>query len=119
MASYRPSDPTRSFFLKVEGSKARCIDCNSLVTNKIERLRNHRKHCHSVSSGTRLEPDLIFECSPQHTPLKRPKTCQPQMPSFTIRTDSAAASQLDLQIARFFYACNIPFNVLNTKNLNQ
>ena len=115
MASGRPSDPTRSFCLKVEGSKARCIDCNSLVSNKIERLRNHRKHCHSVSSSTHLEPDLIFECSPQPSPLRRPKTCQPQMSSFTIRTDSAAASQLDLQIARFFYACNIPFNVAEHK----
>ena len=79
MVSGRPSDPTRSFFLKVEGSKARCIDCNSLVSNKIERLRNHRKHCHSLSSSTHLEPDLIFESSPQPSPLKRPKTCQPQM----------------------------------------
>ena len=53
MTSGRPSDPTRSCFLKVEGSKARCIDCNSLVNNKIDRLRNYRKHCHSLSSSTR------------------------------------------------------------------
>ena len=52
-ATLRPSDPTRSYFLKVEGSKARCIDCNSLVSNKLERLRNHRKYCHSLSSSTR------------------------------------------------------------------
>ena len=37
------------------------------------------------------------------------------MSSFTIRTDSAAASQLDFQIARFFYAGNIPFNVAEHK----
>ena len=32
----RPSDPTRSFFLKVDGTKVRCIDCRSLVSDKIE-----------------------------------------------------------------------------------
>ena len=115
MASGRPSDPTRSFFLNVEGSKARCIDRNYLVSNKIERLRNHRKHCHSLNSSTHLEPDLIFESLPQPSSLKRPKTCQPQMSSFTIWTDSAAASQLDFKIARLFYACSIPFNVAEHK----
>ena len=34
---------------------------------------------------------------------------------FTVRTDSAAASQLDVQIARFFYDFNIPFNVAEHK----
>jgi hypothetical protein len=33
------------------------------------------------------------------------------MSAFTVKTDSNAATLLDLQIARFFYACNIPFNV--------
>ena len=81
MASGRSSDPTRSFFLNVEGSKARCIDCNSSVSSKIERLRNHRRHRHSSNSSTNLEPDLIFESLPQRSSLKRLKTCQPQMSS--------------------------------------
>ena len=50
MASNVPSDPTQSCFLKEEGSKA-SMDCNSLVSNIIQRLRNHRKH--SLSSSTR------------------------------------------------------------------
>ena len=37
------------------------------------------------------------------------------MSSYTVKTDSAAANQLHLQIARFFYACNIPFNVAEHK----
>ena len=106
-------------FLKVEGSKARCIDCNSLVSDIIERLRNHRKHCHSLSSSTQQEPDLIFESSPQPSPLKSPETCQPQMSSFTIRTESAAASRLDLQIDSSFMPAIYHPMLLNTKNLNQ
>ena len=37
------------------------------------------------------------------------------MSSFTIRTESAAASHLDFQIARLFYPRNIPFNVADHK----
>ena len=48
-------------------------------------------------------------------PAKRPEYCQPQMSSFCLLTDSAAVTQLDLQIARFFYACNIPFNIAQHK----
>ena len=34
---------------------------------------------------------------------------------FCLKTDSAATTQLDLQIAKFFYACNIPFNIAEHK----
>ena len=116
MASGRPSDPIRSIFLMVDSSKVRCIDCKSLVSNKIERLRNHRKRCRSICNTTQLESDLLVEPSPQPSPIKRPKTCQPQMSSFTVKTDSAAAAanQLHLQIAKFFML-NIPFNVAEHK----
>ena len=115
----RPSDPIRSFFLKVDGSKMKCIDCNYLVSDKIERLRNHRKRCPAIGCSTHPEQqyDSIVESLPQPLPIpaKRPKTCQPHMSSFCIKTDSAAATQLDLQIAKFLYACNIPFNIVEHK----
>ena len=57
----RPSDPTQSLFLKIDGTKVRCVDCKSLVSDKIERLRNHRKCCHSVSGITRRESNFIAE----------------------------------------------------------
>ena len=31
----RPSDPIRRFFLKIDGLKMKCIDCNSIVSGKI------------------------------------------------------------------------------------
>ena len=46
-----PSDLSQNLFLKVDCTKVRCIDCKSLVSDKIERLRNHRKRCQSVSSN--------------------------------------------------------------------
>ena len=62
---------------------------------------------------------MIVESLPQSLPIagKRPKTCQSPISSFCIKTDSARAIQLDLQIARFFYACNIPFNIVEHKEL--
>ena len=57
---------------------------------------------------------------PQHEsePTKRPKTCQSQMPSYCVKTDAATSNQLDLQIARLFYACNILFNLAEQKEFN-
>ena len=123
MAIGRPSDPTQSFFLMVDSSKVRCIDCKSLVRNKIERLRKHRTRCRSICSTIQQESDLIVEPSPQPSPIKRPKTCQPHMSSFTVKTDSAAASataanQLHLQIANFFMLAISRSMLPNIKNSN-
>ena len=97
----------------------RCINCNSLVSDKIERLRNHRKRCHATSVSAQSDPDLIVESSSQPPPAKHPKTCQSHMTSYSIKTDSAAANQLHIQVARFFYACHIPFNVAEHKEFKK
>ena len=107
--------------MKIDGIKMKCIDCSTYVSNKIERLRNHRKRFHSANNQQEAEPEPEIECNlnqiPQHEPkpTKRPKICQTQMSSFSIETDTATSNQLDLQIARFFYACNMPFNVAEHK----
>ena len=84
----------------------KCVDCISLVSDKTERLRNHRKRCPAISCTARLEhqDDLIVESMPKLLliPAKRSKSCQPHMSSFSLETDSAAATQLDLQLSRFF-----------------
>ena len=56
------------------------------------------------SAHPEQQHNLIVESLPHPLPIstKRLKTCQPQLSSFYVKTDSAAASQLDL-IARFFY----------------
>ena len=87
---------------------------------KTERLRSHRKRCNSIHF-TQKGPEDEVECDfneiaqlePEST--KRPKTCQSKLSSYCIKNDAATSNQLDLQIARFFYACNIPFNVAEHK----
>ena len=41
------------------------------------------------------------------------------MTSYSIKADSAAANQLHIQVARFFYACNIPFNAAEHKEFKK
>ena len=103
----RPSDPIRTFFLKIDGTKMRCIDCNTYVSDKIERLRTHRKRFNSVTiTHQELEPEVDCELNqiaqPEPESNKKPKTCQSQMSSYCVKTDSATSNQIDLQIARFF-----------------
>ena len=41
------------------------------------------------------------------------------MSAYTIKTDSNAAKELDVLIAKFFYACNVPFNVAEQTHFKQ
>ena len=78
-----------------------------------------RKRCQPTSNSAQSDPDLIVESSSQPPPAKHAKTCQSQMSSYIIKTDSAAANQLHIQVARFFYACNISLNVAEHKEFKK
>jgi len=41
------------------------------------------------------------------------------MSGFTVATDNKMQQQLDQQVARFFYACNIPFAVVEQQEFKQ
>ena len=114
---------TPHFYKKIDGTKIKRIDCSTYVTNKIERLQNHRKRF--LSANNQQEPEPGMECNlnqlSQHEPelTKRPKTCQTQMSSYSIKTDAATSNQLDLQIARFFMHATCHLMLQNTKNSKQ
>jgi hypothetical protein len=57
-------------------------------------------------SGSFLEDDGATESTP-----KRPKIRQRNLSGFTIYTDPNYSKKLDTQIAKLFYACNLPFNM--------
>ena len=131
----RPGDPIRQFFNRLDGSKSKCIDCAERVSNKIERLRAHRRRC-PKSAPADNGGDVV-------TPVKRPfaviettladsdgdradvlpppmkRVLQAHMSAYTIKTDSNAAKELDVLIAKFFYACNVPFNVAEQTHFKQ
>jgi len=60
-----------------------------------------------------------FEQSTKPPAVKKPKLQQPQMSDFTFVTDNKMKQQIDEQIARFFYACNIPSAVAEQHEFKQ
>ena len=130
-------------------TKVKCTTCGSAISAKIERMRNHHSRCSRVpllssegelqqnnepSTSTAhlnplnaVQPDTTpspctfssFEQSAEPLTVKKPKLQQPQMTGFTVVTDNKTKQQLDEQIARFFYACNIPFAVAEHHEFKQ
>lgn len=65
-----------------------------------------------------LKPECSSRSAEQAAEATEPPTAkkprhllQPHVTSYTCKTDDKARKQLDEQVARFFYACNIPFAV--------
>lgn len=143
----RPQDPVWQFFVKLDNdTKVKCINCGSSVSSKIERLRTHHAKCSHVLSSGDSEPRQNSESGPSTSTAnptsdiqpstssglpnssqqpseaptsKKPRLLQPQMSGFTVATDNKMQQQLDQQVARFFYACNIPFAVAEQQEFKQ
>ena len=45
------------------------------------------------------------------------KFCTPKINNFILKTTAAEKKKIDLQFAKFFYACNIPFSVIENEHL--
>ena len=132
----RPVDPVWQFYVRIETDgktrHAKCQECQSLISAKVERLRAHRKKhdkgsqvnekssenpCDILSGSSSTIPAERIESpnseEPAEPPAKRQRInlFQPQVSSFAVKTDQQSKSNLDHQVAKFFYACNIPFAV--------
>ena len=124
----KPKNPVWNCFLVIEenGKKtAKCKDCGVQVSAKSERLQSHRLKCADLKvkpSRKRFldmhNESLNVSCDELHTnelsqpPCKIAKI-QSNVDTFFTSTDKQTKTQLDEQIARTFYACNVPFNVVN------
>ena len=117
----KPKDLIWNFFTILEDNQntnARYKDCNSEVSAKVLRLKNHRQKCLGLKQPESItkrpleeitsEPETLSNDQP---PAKRPKLQQTSFSSFAVSTDCSMWKQLDEQIARLFYACNLPFNI--------
>jgi hypothetical protein len=55
----------------------------------------------------------VFLPSPKRQQISSPRVhVQPQVTEHLTKTSASQKSELDLEIAKFFFACNIPFNVV-------
>lgn len=65
-------------------------------------------HCHSNQSVTSIDSVPVAAFVPQSVGTTK-ATKQLSIGQYTIKTSAAKKEELDLQVARFFYSCNIPF----------
>ena len=124
-----------SFYIIDDGSKkiAKCKVCKQTISAKIERLKSHKSKCvvqtecvgirnetalKSPSTSTKRKLD-IYDDEPDTqgavpgSPFPTPKRAKRQrnLSGYTVATDTPTWQKLDEQIAKLFYACNLPFNI--------
>ena len=130
----KPKDPIWNFYNLGDSSKttATCKDCNAVVSAKVLRLRAHREKCpasarpvkrpfadveqhdpaptSTTTTSTTPKKTVPDPVEPTTEPVaKKPK--QSSMTTYSFSTDQTMSRQLDEQIAKLFYACNLPFNI--------
>ena len=136
----RRTDPVWEYFEKVkEGNswKAICKCCGHKQSTKACRMNKHYKMCAGSKNSTeRVEADEPTELvsaatmsstsssvtqdivtpdfSEPPTPKKK-KTTQSSIFDHVYKTPSNTRDSLHIKVAKFFYGCNIPFNVADNK----
>ena len=124
---------------------AKCKRCNYIMSNRVDRMKTHAAKClktktvqtesesgkeADVSENDNVELQKDQEksdsCStvpeemtcPDDTGThqsKRPRTMQTNIGEYIVKTNSDYKHELDVQVAKFFFACNIPFNAVEHK----
>jgi len=118
---WKPKDATWNFYdVGDDKTTAKYKDGQSDISNRVLRLKYHRKKCPVLRS---IPKKRTFDCTENgetshemnESSPKWPKLEQPNVMKYGMSTDSKMKAQLDEQIARAFYACNIPFNIFSRR----
>ena len=81
------------------------------MIGKAERMKTHRTRCLEKENRQKTEARKR-DRSPSPVQTDAPPLKQPKLDANIVRTTSDLKQDLDLEIARMFYACNIPFIVV-------
>lgn len=96
--------------------KGKCLNCAGLLTNKSKsRLAIHQKSCKGNGSRNIEDLNQCDDGDDQETPKTSQKqniVRQKKMDSFADKVDKIEAEVLIDSIATFFFACRIPFNIV-------
>ena len=99
--------------------KCRDSDCETSVSAKSDRLRNHKMKCGLAKKNTphkrSLDTNDIDEnpITPTDEPATKKMKVHRAVYSYCTTTDAKTKVQLDEQIVNAFYACNIPISVIS------
>lgn len=109
----RPIDPVWQHFYKVERDQkvcAKCKYCGNVRSNHVERMKNHLSECLKNRDS---DPDINYVSgSESDVVVTETQTKKFKLDSFIVKTSGSSAQKLDLLVAKFFYANNIPFSVV-------
>ncbi|KAJ8044922.1 hypothetical protein HOLleu_07813 [Holothuria leucospilota] len=125
----RPKDPVWDSFESQTGKTvAKCRKCKAEVSAKTKRLKVHMTKCPALfkvtdSTGSDIEEtrennegtSAVTDPEPPRPEQPPPKKAKLQQPvlTFGVKTDAKTKDKLDEQIAKMFYACNIPFVIVS------
>ena len=93
---------------------AECKKCQATLSYRATRLKSHYEKCENSEravKGIKREHSPFSEAESPPKKRSAPILRQMRVNSSVIRTSSDMKHSLDIQVARFFYACNIAFNV--------
>lgn len=90
---------------KIEENKHDSTYDTSKISNNSTFERISENNESSTSKRSRESSDSSFKS------YKQPKLLQNDLQQFVVKTSSNVKHDLYLQVAKFFYSCNIPFNV--------
>lgn len=111
----RPIDPVWQHFYKVERDNnkvyAKCKYCGNIRSNHVVRMKSHLSQCLQNRSS---DLDEVNFASGSESKPTEPETQakRSKLDSFVVKTSGSSAQKLDLLVAKFFYANNIPFSVV-------
>lgn len=105
--------------------RQKCQHCESTVSSKVERLREHLKKCKEYSkcqtSSKHHEPiELLDSPVPSlSSPSPPSRTVNLTMDRFVHKTSELEKKSFDMQFARAFYASNISFSVAENEHMKK
>ena len=113
----RNCDPVWENFNKIELDGkilAKCKRCGHQQSNKVQRMKSHAAKCFETLPAEPTKRKFHAEESEPDIEILNPPSRKPKLQSnikVTI-TSQEQKDRLDALVAKFFFACNIPFSVV-------
>ena len=94
---------------------AKCKSCGHGQSNKAARMKKHQESCmKKTTTGTKRNAVFLYEShseSEQQSPPTKKARIQTDLEQKVFITTESDKQRMDTLLAKFFFACNIPFSV--------
>ena len=122
----RRKEPEWSEFTDIEECKTqvRCNHCNDPVSKRIERMKTHLGKCpkklskdkkRKLENNNEIEGEVDDLVDDDNNESRAPPAKKLKLDNFIIRTSDEQKRKFDMQVARFWYSCNLSFKSARNK----